>query len=690
MAPSPTIPANLLLRRQNGNAPPGGSPATQTSTTTIIGLSVAGGSLLILVIYITVVWVKKRWRKQKAAAQDGLEGQKIGDSTPVGSTSVGLQRPNHHQPSTDSFNSTLADVKFDPCVALLLDIQPTNHADDAHSCRSAPYVNYSPSPLSHGGGRPTGPIAPTQGNIAQSAISPLSASELTLQGSPTTFSHPHSHSNGSETYDILRQPARPHKASNLSKSFSINDIELEEEVQSRKPPRVGQQPMRAPDHAVRLTSSITSSPLQQVVVPQTGESGGGPSTPTLARQRSTVRHPGDVNHLRPPKDLELAPAPAVLQAPSFSHPRDVLSFHEQQGTTPKPFRPFTFQFPRPAPHPPSISSVSSGTRPPGLARADLMESPFAALVSAAGLSNSPTPGPMHSDASLPAAPSSPASPSQFSFNTDLMTYNNHTEGAAHSAANSVDQYRRVDPSSFILSVPSQHSLQVIGGSPLRPEDLESRGLRVGRLKDMNASISSFGTASSDPRAPSWTLETLKENLFAHRRGDSGNASVSDRSSFNIVDFQFPQVTAAGTSGTASAARPQSFDINPQNPIEMCTVAETFQPLLPDELALRKGEQLGVLRHFDDQWCIVTRETTRSNPGVGGSPGLNSGVLEIGACPAWVFEPRRPPEGFTRPMRSSSLGVTVSVRMPVTAPVPEPSAPFKPWAAREEVISWSNF
>ena len=550
-----------------------------------------------------------------------------------------------------------------------------------HSCSTATYLNYSPPPPSRGGEHPTGANLSTQGHIAQSIVLPIPTS--TSQGNPTTPSHPRSYNSSSEMYGVPRQPAQPHRASNLSKSFSVNDIEPEE-LRSRKLSKLGQQPIGAPENAVGLTGSQ----LQQEMVPQAGESEGGPSTPTLARNRSTVRPPGDVNHLRPPKDP--MSDPVVPQAPSYSHLGDILSFHEQQGTIPKPFKPFTFQFPRPAPSPPSVSSMNSGTRPPALTRAALKENSFADLVSAAGLSNSPTTGPMYSDASLPAGPSSPASPSQFSFNTDLMTYNNHVGGTAHSAANSMDQYRPVDPSSFILSPPSQHSLQVIGGSPLRPEDLESRGLRVGRLKDMNTSISSFGTASSDPRAPSWTLETLKETLFAHRRGESSNGSVSDRSSFNMVDFQFPQVTAAGPSGTVPAVQSQSFDINPQNPIEILTVVQTFQPLLPDELGLRMGEQLGVLRHFDDQWCIVTRETPRSNPGVGAAPGLNSGVLEIGACPEWVFESRRPTEGFIRPMRSSSLGVTVSMRMPATSPVPEPAAPFKPLATREEVISWSNF
>lgn len=121
MAPSPTItPANPLLRRQNGN--PNGSPAAQLDTTTIIGLSVAGGALLILGIWLTVVWIKKKWRKQEAAVEGRTEGQEIP------STSVGLRRPNHQRPSIGSSHSTLADIKSDPCVAAS-DIQPTNDAD---------------------------------------------------------------------------------------------------------------------------------------------------------------------------------------------------------------------------------------------------------------------------------------------------------------------------------------------------------------------------------------------------------------------------------------------------------------------------------------------------------------------------------------------------------------------------------
>lgn len=115
MAPPPTItPASSLLRRQNNNAT-GGSLAAQLNTTTIIGLSVAGGALLILIICLTIVWIKRKRRNPNSAARGRSDGRKraIG---PIDSSSIDLQRPKHHQ-STDSFNSTLPDMKFDPCVA---------------------------------------------------------------------------------------------------------------------------------------------------------------------------------------------------------------------------------------------------------------------------------------------------------------------------------------------------------------------------------------------------------------------------------------------------------------------------------------------------------------------------------------------------------------------------------------------
>jgi hypothetical protein len=165
--------------------------------------------------------------------------------------------------------------------------------------------------------------------------------------------------------------------------------------------------------------------------------------------------------------------------------------------------------------------------------------------------------------------------------------------------------------------------------------------------------------------------------------------------------------------------------------------------LPDELVLRPGEELAVLQEFDDGWCVVAREGLGPNgaptpPGLdtdepvsgtlpaadGASTTGSSGsgrsrrrVLEMGTCPAWVFEESPPPNNareYQRPMRNTSLSVTVSMKLPpvmsttsasVRDSPREPNVPLHgpPHAfggdnhspsrgvpVREEVISWSNF
>ena len=97
------------------------------------------------------------------------------------------------------------------------------------------------------------------------------------------------------------------------------------------------------------------------------------------------------------------------------------------------------------------------------------------------------------------------------------------------------------------------------------------------------------------------------------------------------------------------------------------VHQLFLPVLPDELVLSLGEKVSVVKSFDDGWCVVGRD----------SP-LKPGDVEMGAVPAWCFI--KPVKGLSasRPMRTSSLGVTVQMD----------AGPG--FSSRDEVISWSNF
>jgi len=72
-------------------------------------------------------------------------------------------------------------------------------------------------------------------------------------------------------------------------------------------------------------------------------------------------------------------------------------------------------------------------------------------------------------------------------------------------------------------------------------------------------------------------------------------------------------------------------------------------VLPDELVLSLGEKVTVVRSFDDGWCIVGRDSV-----------VTPGEIEMGAVPAWSFV--KPVKGLkaSRPMRTTSLGVTVEI------------------------------
>lgn len=95
------------------------------------------------------------------------------------------------------------------------------------------------------------------------------------------------------------------------------------------------------------------------------------------------------------------------------------------------------------------------------------------------------------------------------------------------------------------------------------------------------------------------------------------------------------------------------------------VRQLFNPTLPDELVINLGERVTVVQSYDDGWCIVGRDSV-----------FKPGDAELGAVPAWVFV--KPVKGLKaeRPIRTTSLGVTVTL-----------DAPGLP---REDVISWSNF
>jgi len=148
------------------------------------------------------------------------------------------------------------------------------------------------------------------------------------------------------------------------------------------------------------------------------------------------------------------------------------------------------------------------------------------------------------------------------------------------------------------------------------------------------------------------------NPFGPREPQSRNSFTSTHS-YGQFSFMSGTSTVSTTSGTNRKVR------------------QTFVPVLPDELLPSLGERLTVVQSFDDGWCVVGREGsalvhTAKSLFKSQEPGEN---IEIGVVPAWCF--LKPVKGLRaeRPIRSTSLGVTVNMEGP---------------SSRHELISWSNF
>lgn len=110
------------------------------------------------------------------------------------------------------------------------------------------------------------------------------------------------------------------------------------------------------------------------------------------------------------------------------------------------------------------------------------------------------------------------------------------------------------------------------------------------------------------------------------------------------------------------------------------VRQLFDPVLPDELVTRVGEQLTVVQSFDDGWCVVGRESgslIQSAKSLFKTTSVAEPDVEMGVVPAWCF--LKPVKGLRaeRPVRSSSLGITVNINAPSLSD-------------RGNLVSWSNF
>lgn len=170
------------------------------------------------------------------------------------------------------------------------------------------------------------------------------------------------------------------------------------------------------------------------------------------------------------------------------------------------------------------------------------------------------------------------------------------------------------------------------------------------------------------------------------------------SPLNIANFRFSRASVYSTQSQLPPplgpySRPSSFSpsSNGTNPLHSRPVRQLFEPMLHDEFPLtRLGDYLSILESFDDGWCLVVKDISRSRRSslastIRGLRGKNSSSnlnidpnqLEVGLVPAWVFV--KPMKGLTveRPMRSSSVNA-LQPDLGATGP------------SRDTMISWSNF
>ncbi|KAJ7158832.1 hypothetical protein C8R46DRAFT_907570 [Mycena filopes] len=113
------------------------------------------------------------------------------------------------------------------------------------------------------------------------------------------------------------------------------------------------------------------------------------------------------------------------------------------------------------------------------------------------------------------------------------------------------------------------------------------------------------------------------------------------------------------------------------------IRQLFSPVLPDELLLTSlGERVTVVQAFDDGWVVVGRSNSAFAATAKSLFKTPSGApadadVELGVVPAWCF--LKPVKGLRaeRPVRSTSLGITVQMDGPS-------------FSSREEILSWSNF
>ena len=169
----------------------------------------------------------------------------------------------------------------------------------------------------------------------------------------------------------------------------------------------------------------------------------------------------------------------------------------------------------------------------------------------------------------------------------------------------------------------------------------------------------FGPSSANPHTSDSPTPSNHRISAVPPSQRSSYASTTDGDAAVLSEFPPPPFKRfSGLSALSAKAL-----MSPQQQGQL--VRQIFTPVLPDELRLtRLGERLTVVKSFDDGWCVVSRAkycpSYHRNAESACTPVPDAKSVELGAVPAWCFT--KPTNGLRseRPIRRSSLGITMDV------------------------------
>ncbi|KAJ7104231.1 hypothetical protein B0H15DRAFT_918828 [Mycena belliarum] len=239
-------------------------------------------------------------------------------------------------------------------------------------------------------------------------------------------------------------------------------------------------------------------------------------------------------------------------------------------------------------------------------------------------------------------------------------------------------YRESDPEKNVQATGGNtFSRAQLTPSVVLPDKVLARPTTHDAAHAHDAIVDFHRQSGTSPKPFSFAL-AAPASAAANRARPASRASPSPRSSW----IRHSTASLASTRFSVLSSAASSVDTTPTAGAPR-KVRRLFSPVLPDELLLTAlGERLTVVHAFDDGWVVVGRASPfpfASAPKslFNKAPAPGESDVELGVVPAWCF--LKPVKGLRaeRPVRNTSLGITVQMDVDASG-------------ARDDVLSWSNF